>query len=135
MLAIGILSLHRGSDAKNLSLDGRAQVLGEEVRLFEGFPACGGLLRGLDRDLPEGACRNSCLVGEAAHLVGRDFRKTAAATETQGERIVWNVGERGHKIVARREHGPAAVGIKKRPVLEMHEIGRASCRERVYSGV
>src|SRR2546429_2242853 len=98
MLAIGILSLHRGSDAKNLSLDGRAQVLGEEVRLFEGFPACGGLPRGLYRNLPEGACRNSCLVGEATHLIGRDFRKTAAATETQGAPLVWNVVERGHHI-------------------------------------
>ncbi len=74
MLGIGILSLHRGSDAKNLSLDGRAQAPGEEVRLFERFPACGGFLSSLDRDLPEEACRNSCLVGEATHLIGCTYR-------------------------------------------------------------
>src|SRR5690242_13232621 len=86
-----MLSLHRGSDAKNLFLDGSAQVLWEEVSLFERFPACGGLLRSLDGDLPERACWNSCLVGEAAHLVWGDLRKAAAVAEAQAELVVGNI--------------------------------------------
>ena|SRR5690349_10950658 len=112
-----MLSLHRGSDAKNLFLDGSAQVLWEEVRLFERLPACGGLLRSLDGDLPERACWNSCLVGEVAHLVRGDLRKAAAVAEAQAELVVGNIGQRGDKIVARRQDGRAAVGIKEGPVL------------------
>src|SRR5579883_2966756 len=114
------LSLHRGSYAKNLFLDGSAQVLGEEVRLFERFPACDGLLRSLDGDLPERACWNSCPVGETAHLVWGDLREAAAVAETQAEIVVKNIRQRGDKIVARRQDGRAAVGIKEGPVLEMH---------------
>ena len=46
--------------------------------------------------------------------------KAAAVAETQGERVVGNIRKRCHKIVARREHGRAPVGIEQRPVLEMH---------------
>src|SRR5258708_22242368 len=88
--------------------DGSAQVLWEEVRLFERFPACGGLLRSLDGDLPERACWNSCLVGEAAHLVWGDLRKAAAVAVAPGEVCVWYIGPPGDKIVARRPGARAA---------------------------
>ena len=54
-----------GGDSKNLFFDGGAHFFGEQVRLFERFPCCGSVLRGIDRNLPERACRNSCLVGKA----------------------------------------------------------------------
>jgi len=117
MLGIGILSLDRGGDAENLSLNGRTQVLGKEVRLFERFPTCDSPLRGFNCNFPEWACWNSCLVSEAAHLVWGDLGEAAAVAEVQGEFVVGNIGHRGDKIVARRQDGRAAVGIKEGPVL------------------
>src|ERR1700730_1777578 len=74
-------SLCRGGDRQNLFLDGGTHFLGEQVHLFERFPARDGTFGGLDRNLPEWACRNSCCVGKAPHLVGCDSVKTAAAAE------------------------------------------------------
>jgi hypothetical protein len=90
--------------------------------LFERFPARDGTFCGLDRNLPERTCRNSCCVGKAPHLVGCDSVKPAAAAEVQGKRVSGNVGESCHKIVGRRQNGCAPVGVQERPVFELRKV-------------
>jgi len=68
--------------------DGSAQVLWEESACSKRFPACGGLLRSLDGDLPERALLEFLPCRRAAHLVWGDLRKAAAVAESSAELVV-----------------------------------------------
>jgi hypothetical protein len=49
---IDVASLHRGSDSKNLLVDGGTQILGQQVSLYKFFPGFRGTLHRFNRDLP-----------------------------------------------------------------------------------
>jgi hypothetical protein len=63
----------------NLPFNRRAHGFGEQVCVFQLSPFRDSAPGGLDRDLPEWACRDSCRVGKMPHLAHCDLKAAAAA--------------------------------------------------------